>query len=329
MTKTGTDYFRKTLEINDVLLAPMAGVTDVAFRRVCLGRGALLMYTEMVSAKGLVYRNENTRFLLEMGEEEKATGVQIFGSDEAFLSAAVRDWLNETSFAFIDINMGCPVKKVVSNGEGSALLRDPKKVCSVARSIVEASSKPVSAKIRTGYDENTINVTDNVKALNDAGVGMIAVHGRTREMFYSGKADRELIAKAVAVSDVPVIANGDVSCYEDYVSMKRDTGAAGVMIGRGAMGNPFIFEEIASGKRGEKYSPPTAVDRLREALRHLELMKGYKDERTACCEFRKQLCWYTKGMSGGAAVRNEATKISSFSAFEEYILSLIEKCSAV
>ena len=329
MTRTGTDYFRETLEINDVLLAPMAGVTDVAFRRMCLGRGALLMYTEMVSAKGLVYKNENTRFLMELDPGEHHTGVQLFGSDEAFLSAAVRDYVNDSGFAFIDINMGCPVKKVVSNGEGSALLKDPKKVYSVAKSIVDASSKPVSAKIRTGFDADTVNVTDNVKALCDAGVGMIAVHGRTREMFYSGKADRELIARAVEASGVPVAANGDVGCFDDYVSMKNDTGALGVMIGRGAMGNPFIFEEIAIRKAGGEFSPPSPEERLRSALTHLGFMKGYKDERTACCEFRKQLCWYTKGMSGGAAIRSEATKISTFEGFESYILSLIEKASAL
>ena len=325
MTRTGTDYFRRTLETNDVLLAPMAGVTDVAFRRMCLGRGALLMYTEMVSAKGLVYRNANTAFLLELGEGESSTGVQIFGSEEDFLSAAVRDHLNDTDFAFIDINMGCPVKKVVSNGEGSALLRDPKKVYSVAKSVVDASSKPVSAKIRTGFDEKSVNVTDNVKALEDAGVGMIAVHGRTREMFYTGRADRELIERAVAVSGVPVIANGDVSSYEDYVSMLSDTGAAGVMIGRAAMGNPFIFEEIAAKKSGASWVPPTAEEKLLAALQHLGLMKGYKDERTACCEFRKQLCWYTKGMSGGAAIRSAAAKLSDFSSFENYIGQLLEK----
>lgn len=325
MTRTGTDYFRETLEKNDVLLAPMAGVTDVAFRRMCLGRGALLMYTEMVSAKGLVYKNRNTRFLLELDENENNTGVQIFGSDEQFLSAAVRDHLSDSGFAFIDINMGCPVKKVVGNGEGSALLKDPMKVYSVAKSVVDATEKPVSAKIRTGFDEKSINVTDNVKALCDAGVGMIAVHGRTREMFYSGRADRDLIAMAVEASGVPVAANGDVASFDDYISMKAETGASGVMIGRAAMGNPFIFEEISCQKRAEAWVPPTASLRLEAALEHLSYMKGYKDERTACCEFRKQLCWYTKGMSGGASIRSAATKLSTFREFEDYIGELLER----
>ena len=323
MTRTNDEFFRTALAAPGAVLAPMAGVTDVSFRQMCLSRGALLMYTEMVSAKGLVYKNENTRFLLELSENEKATGVQIFGSDEDFLSEAVKRYLNGSGFAFIDINMGCPVKKVVSNGEGSALLKDPSKVYSVARAVVKASEKPVSAKIRTGFDDASINVTDNVKALCDAGVGLIAVHGRTREMFYSGKADYGLIRKAVEeAGDVPVLANGDVTGYAGYRRILSETGAAGAMIGRAAMGNPFIFEEILSGEKGLPYAYPGPGEKLSAAYTHLELMKGHKDERTACCEFRKQLCWYTKGMEGGAAIRKRACSISTFEGFEAYIREL-------
>ena len=323
MTKTEDNYFCKVFSECDAVLAPMAGVTDAAFRSICAEYGAKLMYTEMVSAKGMCYNNANTHFLLQIAPNETETGVQIFGSDEHFLSEAVKRFLNESDFKFIDINMGCPVKKVTSNGEGSALLADTKKLYSVAKAVKDASSKPVSAKIRTGTG-GKISCIDNAKALEDAGMYMIAIHGRTKEMMYSGKADYELIARTVECVDIPVIANGDVFCAEDYFKIKRETKAAAVMVARGAMGNPFIFREILSAQGGRTYAPPSEKERLDIALEHLSLLVKYKGEKIACREFRKQLCWYTKGMTGGAKIRRHVAELETVSGIEEFIKSSFE-----
>ena len=318
------DYFWNLLKEDDVLLAPMAGVTDAAFRHICAGSGARVMFTEMVSAKGMVYGNKNTEKLIFLGPREDHTAVQIFGSDEAFLSRAVGEYLNGSAFAFIDINMGCPVKKVTSNGEGSALLRDTEKLYRAAKSVVDASDKPVSAKIRLGID-GRINAAENVQALEEAGVGMVTVHGRTAEMYYSGHADYGQISLAVrSAKRIPVIANGDVSDYSGYLNIMTDTGAAGAMIGRAAMGNPFIFAEIAAAKRGEAYVPPTNAEKMAAALEHFEFLLEYKGEHTACSEFRRHFCYYTKGMPGGAALRSQVSSYEKAEQFTDLIRSLID-----
>ncbi len=323
MTKTNDNYFTKLFKVNDLVLAPMAGVTDAAFRSICFEFGAGLMYTEMVSAKGMCYENANTHFLLELAPNENTTGVQIFGSDEHFMSEAVKRYLNESSFKFIDINMGCPVKKVTSNNEGSALLADTKKLYSVAKAVKEASTKPVSVKIRTGIDSSHISCVENAKALEDAGVDMIAVHGRTKEMMYSGKADYETISRVVESVNIPVVANGDVFSYEDYVKIKRETSACAVMIGRGAMGNPFIFREITSVKRGTGIPPASDEEKLATTLKHLSLLVEYKGEKVACREFRKQLCWYTKGMVGGAKLRHNVAELNTVNDITRFIESAL------
>lgn len=319
------DYFRSLLKTNDVLLAPMAGVTDAAFRHVCAKNGAHVMFTEMVSAKGMVYGNKNTGKLLYLGPGENNTAVQIFGEDETFLSRAVGEYLNDSAFAFIDINMGCPVKKVTSNGEGSALLRNTEKLYRVAKSVVDASDKPVSAKIRLGID-GRINACENVQALEEAGVGMVTVHGRTAEMFYSGHADYSQISLAVKTAKkIPVIANGDVGDYSGYLKIMADTGAAGAMIGRAAMGNPFVFSEIATLKNGEAYIPPTNDEKLTTALEHFEFLLKYKGEHTACSEFRRHFCYYTKGMPGGAALRSQISSYERAEQFTDLIKSLTDR----
>ncbi len=327
MTKTKqTDYFTSHLATNDLLLAPLAGVTDRAFREICLSQGADMMYTEMVSAKGMVYSDKATKELLELSPNEKNTGVQIFGCEEYFLSEAVKRYLNDTDFSFIDINMGCPVKKITSNGEGSALLSDTKKLYSVARSVVESSDKPVSAKIRLGINSEKLNYIDNSKALQDAGVQMIALHARTKDQMYSGKADWEAIARLKQSVSVPVVGNGDVFCAEDYKNMKSLTGCDGVMIARGALGNPFIFSQINALNRNEQYEYPSLSRKLSLALVHFETILKYKSERIACLEFRKHLCWYTKGTVGGAIVRRDVNKLGSVPLIKEYILELINNC---
>lgn len=323
MTKTDDNFFTTVLSQNDLVLAPMAGVTDSAYRKICKDHGCGIMYTEMVSAKGMYYKNANTNELLRLAPNEDLTGVQIFGSDEYFLSEAVKTYLNESEFKFIDINMGCPVKKVVGNFEGSALLRDTKKLYSVASAVVKASEKPVSVKIRIGFDSKNINCIENVKALEEAGVSMVAIHGRTREMFYSGNADYDIIAKAVEEVNIPIIANGDVFSADDYDKIKRHTKAMGVMVGRGAMGNPFIFDEIISHKKGIPYNPPSESEKLNLSLNHLKLMIEYKGEKTACCEFRKHLCWYTKGMTNGSKIRKASSTLTTYEEFYNLIQSLI------
>lgn len=311
MTKTKSAYFSEALTVNDVLLAPMAGVTDAAFRTVCRRMGAGMMFTEMISAKGLFYNNKNTADLLMLGPEETDTGVQIFGADEYYLSEAVKRFLNDSRFAFIDVNMGCPVRKITANGEGSALLSDTGKLYRVAKAVCEASEKPVSAKIRLGTDETHINCVENAAALEDAGIEMITVHGRTKEAMYTGKADKKAIAAVVKAVNIPVVANGDVFSAADYSETKRITGCRGVMVARGAMGNPFIFAEIAAAKAGRDPIPSTDADKLTEALAHFDLLVQLKGEKTACREFRKQICWYTKGMPGGAALRGRVAELET------------------
>lgn len=320
MIKTKDNYFLKTLQNNDACLAPLAGVTDLPFRLICEEYGAGIMVTEMVSAKGLMYENKATNELLLLGENEKDTGVQIFGCDAGVMSEAVKRYLNETAFAFIDINMGCPVRKIVSNGEGSALLSDYKTLYKVANAVVKASVKPVSAKIRTGTDQKNINCVETAKLLEEAGINAITVHARTREQMYSGAADWEKIAGAVSAVDIPVIGNGDVDSAESYLKMKQQTKCAGVMIGRGAMGNPFIFKEIAGYNQNGVYQKPNDTEKLNTALRHFHYLLEYKSEYTACTQFRKHLSWYTKGMPNSAKLRGRINSVKT----KEELFALME-----
>ncbi len=320
MIKTKDNYFSNILETNDACLAPLAGVTDLPFRLICQENGAGFMVTEMVSAKGLMYENKATNELLMLGENEKDTGVQIFGSDADVMSEAVKRYLNNSDFAFIDINMGCPVKKIVSNGEGSALLSEPKKLYKVANAVVKASVKPVSAKIRIGIDQKNINCVETAKLLEDAGIRAITVHARTREQMYSGKADWEKIAEVVSAVQIPIIGNGDVNSVEAYLKMKQLTGCHGVMIGRGAMGNPFIFQEIRDYHLKGSYQKVDDITKLDTALRHFSYLLKYKNEYTACTQFRKHLSWYTKGMPHSAKLRGRINSVKT----KEELFSLVE-----
>ncbi|NLW70764.1 MAG: tRNA dihydrouridine synthase DusB [Eubacteriaceae bacterium] len=327
MTKTEhRDFFRDILSESNILLAPMAGVTDAAYRQICHKKGFRTMFTEMVSAKGMVYGNENTLYLTKLFPSETNTALQLFGCEAKYMARAIEEYVNKSDFAFLDINMGCPVRKIVGNGEGSALLRNPQKLYDLATALVKVSEKPVSAKIRLGID-GKINASENAAALEEAGIGMITVHGRTREMFYSGKADYAQIAKVVGAVKIPVIANGDICDYESYKRALEETGAVGVMIGRAAMGNPFIISQITSQIAGEDYIQISAAEKLRTALEHFELLNEYKGEAIACNEFRKHLCYYTKGMPGGAAVRGKVSSLSTAEQFRDYINKLIGEFS--
>lgn len=291
---------------NNIFLAPMAGVTDRPFRDECVRMGAGLVYSEMVSAKGLAYGNKHTRVLLASGDYP--CGVQLFGSDpETIARQAAAPELEE--FDLIDINMGCPARKITGNCEGSALMLRPGLAYAIIRETVAAVKKPVTVKLRAGYDEAHKNVTEIALLAQKAGAAAVTVHGRTKEQGYSGSADREIIAQVAHALDIPVIGNGDVTdgpSAEDMLSR----GCAAVMVGRAAQGNPWIFEEISAYLEGHSYTPPTAEEKKEVILRHAQALCELKGE-AAMRQMRRHLCSYTRGMKGAAALRGEMNSIET------------------
>lgn len=287
---------------NNVLLAPMAGITDVGFRSVCRMMGASLCFTEMVSAKGLLYNNKNTGRLLLTSQTEQPCAVQLFGSEPDIMAAACQDE-RLAKFSIIDINMGCPVPKVFGNGEGCALMGDIKLAEKIISACVKGAGRPVTVKFRKGIDEGGANAVEFAKMCEGAGAAMITVHGRLRTQFYSGKSDRDIITNVAAAVKIPVIANGDVFSKEDAFSILEQTGAAGVMVARGALGNPMIFSKI-TGKE-----PPMT---LKQAVRtHVEILSQYTGERFACLNMRKHLLWYLDSIKGGKTFKARAARVSA------------------
>ena len=308
----------RDLEIkNGIFLAPMAGVTDRAFRRVCAECGAECVTTEMISAKGVCYGDRKTNQLASLERDIRPAGIQIFGSDPDFLARAAYR-LMEYGPDFFDINMGCPVRKVVACGDGSALMKTPAKCESLVRAVRGAVPVPVTVKIRAGFDSGHINAPEVASYCESGGADAIAVHGRTRDMMYSGRADREVIAAVKRRVRIPVIANGDISCAADAVSVLEQTGCDGIMIGRGALGRPYVFAEIKATLEKTPYAPPSK-ERVGELLlEQLELANG--DFRTEyLLTMRKHVAWYTKGMPASAAVRREVNSASSYEEFREII----------
>lgn len=307
-----------TLE-NNVVLAPMAGVTDLPFRLLCKEMGAGLICMEMVSAKAIFYNNKNTIDLLQIHEKECPVSLQFFGSDSKIMAEMAKK-IEERPFSILDINMGCPVPKVVNNHEGSALMKDPKLAEEIVRNVAKAIKKPVTVKIRKGFDEDHINAVEMAKRMEDAGASAIAVHGRTREQYYSGKADWDIIAQVKEAVSIPVIGNGDIFSPEDGKRMLEQTGCDGIMVGRGARGNPWIFRELnAYLEHGEKIERP-APHEIKEMIeKHARLQLEYKGEYTAVREMRKHISWYTGGLPHSAALRGAVNRAESMESLQQLL----------
>ena len=315
----------KKLAIGDVqlenpyILAPMAGVTDLPFRLLCREQGAGLLCMEMVSAKAIQYNNKNTKALLEIHPDEMPVSLQLFGSDPEVISEIAKR-IEERPFSILDINMGCPVPKIVRNGEGSALMKQPKLVHEIVSTTVKAIKKPVTVKIRKGFDDSCINAVEIAKIIEDAGASAVAVHGRTREQYYSGKADWDIIRQVKEAVSIPVIGNGDVVSGESAIAMQKETGCDGVMIGRGAQGNPWIFSELlAYDRTGEMPKRPTMEEIKQMICRHARLQVKYKGEYLGIREMRKHVSWYTSGLPNSARLRGEINAVESLVELENLL----------
>lgn len=306
-------------------LGPMAGVTDAAFRHICFSHGAAMATTEMVSSRGLVYNDAKTRELLFIPDGDRPTSAQIFGSDTMVMGEAAAMAMEISRADILDINMGCPVGKIVKGGDGSALMKDPDRAFRIIEACVKSAGAPVTVKFRKGFDGGSVNAVEFGQMCQAAGASAIAVHGRTRVQMYSGVADWDIIRDVKAAVTIPVIANGDVFSGADAVRLLKRTGADMVMVGRGSFGDPWIFERISAAVSGqpEPELPPLS-DRIDEAVRQFELACTWKDPHIACLEARKQLCWYLRGVPRSGPVKREIIKINTLEDIHR-IVSLIKR----
>ena len=308
---------------NPFVLAPMAGITDLPFRMLCKEQGAGLLYTEMVSAKAISYRNRNTLPLMEISPKEHPVALQIFGSEPELMAEVARS-IEDQPFDILDINMGCPVPKVVNNGEGSALLKDPELIRKIVSAVSRAGKKPATVKMRIGFEGADVDPVETAKIMEDAGAAAIAVHGRTRQQYYSGKADWDTIRKSKEAVSVPVIGNGDVDSPKKAEAMLKETGCDGVMIGRAVRGNPWIFREMNYYFETGELLPRPSVEELKEMiLRHARRQIEKKGEYTGIREMRKHVAWYTAGMRHSAGIRGESNLISGY----EELKALLDRLS--
>lgn len=295
---------------NEVFLSPMAGVTDLPFRTICKEKGCGMLYTEMINAKALCYNDENTKKMTKIEDEEHPIAIQIFGSEPEYMGRAT-EILNSHPNEILDINMGCPAPKVVKNGDGSALMRNPKLAEEVMKAVVKNSTKPVTLKIRKGWDDQSINAVEIAKIAEQSGISAVAIHGRTREQYYSGKADWDIIKEIKDAISIPVIGNGDVFEIEDAINMLEKTNCDAIMIGRGAQGNPWIFNRINHYmETGEILPKPTAKEKINTAIEHMKLAVEEHGEYVAVREMRKHIGWYIKGLKNSARYRDEINKLT-------------------
>lgn len=309
---------------NPFVLAPLAGVTDLPMRRLCKEQGASMVFSEMISAKGLWYKDKNTERLLATEPDEAPLMYQLFGSEPEIMAYAARELKNRAN-AGIDINMGCPVPKVVKNGEGSALLKTPDLLYDIVKAVVDNAGKPVTGKIRIGWDDDSINAVEIAKAIEAAGAAAVSVHGRTRMQYYSGNADWDMIRQVKEAVNIPVFGNGDVFTGEDGIRMMDETGCDGVMIARGAQGNPWIFRDAIALWKGEEKPPaPTIEEKITMMIRHLEDVAVHKSEYAAVREMRKHVGWYLKGEHGSAAIRREVNNITDLNELKAMLQTMIK-----
>ena len=310
---------------NPYILAPMAGVTDLPFRLLCKEQGAGLLCMEMISAKALQYKNKNTKVLLAIHPEEYPVSLQLFGSDPKIMSEMAK-MIEELPFQILDINMGCPVPKVVRNGEGSALMKNPKLVHEIVSAVSKAIEKPVTVKIRKGFDDDHINAVEIAKIIEDAGGAAVAVHGRTREQYYSGKADWDIIRQVKEAVSIPVIGNGDVISGEKALQMRRETGCDGVMIARGALGDPWLFERVNAAIEGlPAPKAPNLQARMNALRRQVEEMVEQKGEFVAMPQARSQTMHYMKGLKGAANLRRYCCTLTHLEDLDELIDAVFEE----
>jgi len=307
---------------NSYILAPMAGVSDLPYRLLCHEQGVGLAATEMVSAKAIMHNNKNTHKLLEIHPEEKRVSLQLFGSDPTIISEMAKR-IEELPFSILDINMGCPMPKIFNNGDGAALMKSPKLVYDIVYATSRAIKKPVTVKIRKGLNDEQVNAVEIAKIAQEAGAAAVTVHGRTREQYYTGKADWNIIRQVKEALSIPVIGNGDVDSGPGAKAMKEETGVDGVMVARGAMGNPWIFSELVEyEKTGLIKERPTKEELKGTILRHAKLLLEYKGDYTGIREMRKHVAWYTKGMHGSARLRDEVNKVETYEGLENILTEL-------
>lgn len=325
MKSTDSALFR-----GKIMLAPMAGVGDYAFRLICKEHGADYMTSEMISAKAICYGDKKTPLLAEITEKEQPMALQLFGSEPFFVAKAADILLEKAAAkgimpAAIDINMGCPVNKIVSNGEGSALMKAPPLAAQIIAETVKASCVPVTVKIRLGWDKSSINAVEMAKIAEQSGAAAVCIHARTRSMMYTPGTMPEYIREAKRAVSIPVIGNGDIFCAADALEMMAKTGCDSVAVARGALGNPFIFEEIKAAISGEAYTAPTPREKIAAAIRQLETACASKGEKTGVAESRKHISYYTKGMRASSAVRGRLNSIETLDELCETLLAFAEE----